>query len=55
MPKTVKVIFKNAVEFEVHDSISTWDEEQFIALAKKAFMQTPQSILLNDAKIKIKK
>jgi hypothetical protein len=47
---------KNVVEFEVDDdfNLSNYDSENFVALAKKAVMQTPQSALMNDAKYKVK-
>ena len=56
MSQTVKVIVKNVVEFEVDDdfNLSNYDSENFVALAKKAVMQTPQSALMNDAKYKVK-
>lgn len=56
MSKTVKVVAKNVFEFEVDDdfSMSFYSAENFLAFAKQAMMQTPQSILMNDAKYKVK-
>jgi hypothetical protein len=56
MSQVVKVVVKNVVEFEVDDdfNLSNYDSENFVALAKKAVMQTPQSALMNDAKYKVK-
>jgi hypothetical protein len=57
MAKTIKVNVKNIIEFEVDDDfeMSNYDLENFVALAKKAVMQIPQSALMNDAKYKVKK
>ena len=54
--KTIKVIVKNVIEFEVDDDyvISNYDTANFVALAKKAVLQIPQSGLMNDAKYKVK-
>jgi hypothetical protein len=56
MAKTVKVLVKNVIEFEVEDDfeLSNYDSQNFVALAKKAVMQIPQSALMNDAKYKVK-
>ena len=56
MAKTIKVVVKNVVEFEVEDGfeLSNFDSGNFVALAKKAVMQMPQSALMNDAKYKVK-
>jgi hypothetical protein len=56
MSQVVRVVVKNVVEFEVDDdfNLSNYDSENFVALAKKAVMQTPQSALMNDAKYKVK-
>jgi hypothetical protein len=54
--KTVKVIVKNIVEFEVADGfeLSNYDNENFVALAKKAILQTPITAIMNDGKYKVK-
>ena len=54
--RTVKVIVKNVIEFEVDDDYEAthYDTANFVALAKKAVMQIPQSGLMNDAKYKVK-
>jgi hypothetical protein len=54
--KTIKVIVKNVIEFEVDDDyvISNYDTANFVALAKKAVLQIPQTALMNDAKYKVK-
>lgn len=56
MSRTVKVTVKNVIEFEISDNsdISHYDQANFIALAKKAVMQMPQSELMNSAKYKVK-
>ena len=52
----IKVSVKNLVEFEVDDDfvMSNYDRENFLALAKQAMIQTPQSLIVSDAKYKIK-
>lgn len=54
--RTIKVIVKNVIEFEVDDDyeVSNYDTANFVALAKKAVLQTPHSALMNDAKYKVK-
>jgi hypothetical protein len=54
--RTVKVVVKNVIEFEVDDDYeeSNYDKANFIALAKKAILQIPHSGLMNDAKYKVK-
>jgi hypothetical protein len=54
--KTIKVIVKNVIEFEVDDDyeVSHYDTANFVALAKKAVLQIPHSGLMNDAKYKVK-
>lgn len=58
MSTTVKVIVKNVIEFEVEDSDrleeSTWMREHLIVMAKNAMLNTPSSIIANDAKYKLK-
>lgn len=56
MAKTIKVNVKNVIEFEVDDDfeMSNYDLENFVALAKKAVLQTPHTALMNDAKYKVK-
>lgn len=56
MAKTIKVQVKNVIEFEVEDDfeMSNFDMNNFVALAKKAVLQIPQSALMNDAKYKVK-
>ena len=56
MSKTSKVNVKNVIEFEVDDDfeMSNFDMQNFVALAKKAVLQIPQSALMNDAKYKVK-
>lgn len=54
--RTVKVVVKNVIEFEVADDfeLSNYDNANFVALAKKAMLQIPQSVLMNDSRYKVK-
>lgn len=56
MSRTIKVAVRNIIEFEVDDDfeMTNYDTENFLALAKKAIMLTPQSELMNGARYKIK-
>ena len=56
MTKIIKVIVKNVIEFEVDDDfvVTHYDTANFVALARKAMLQSPQSALMNDAKYKVK-
>lgn len=58
MSQTVKIIVKNVVEFEIDDSEdlrSNWMREHLLVMAKNAILNTPSSIIANDAKYKLKK
>lgn len=56
MSNIVRVVVKNVFEFEVADGfvLSNFDEANFEALAKQAMFATPQSLLVSDAKFKVK-
>jgi hypothetical protein len=56
MSRIIKVAVRNVIEFEVDDDfeMTNYDSENFLALAKKAIMLTPQSELMNGARYKIK-
>jgi hypothetical protein len=56
MSRVIKIAVRNIIEFEVDDDfeMTNYDSENFLALAKKAIMLTPQSELMNGARYKIK-
>lgn len=57
MAKSVEVVVRNIIEFEVDDDfeMSNYDMENFIALARRAMMEIPQSALMNDARYKVRR
>ena len=55
MSRTVRVQVKHFVDFEIPDGeLSNFDREQLLALSKRALFETPISLLVKDAKYKIK-
>lgn len=55
MSRIVRVQIKHYVDFEIPDGdLSEFDREQLLALSKKALFQTPASLIVKDAKFKIK-